>query len=120
MGNDTVQTAVLENEHLPERSFSWKNAEKPLAAREVRMPGEAVRLVRRWRAGAGPVSARIAGKLQSAAGGPGSSGPYVMSGRWWAGEGEREYFHMEGRSGRLLWVYFDRQAGRWMICGQVE
>ena len=120
MGNDAVQTAVLEDEHLPERSFSWKNAEKPLPAREVRMPGEAVRLVRRWKAGARPISARAAGKLHTAAGGPGFSGPYVMSGRWWAGEGRREYYHVEGPDGRLLWVYFDRKAERWVICGQVE
>jgi hypothetical protein len=32
----------------------------------------------------------------------------------------REYYYLQDRSGRLLWVYYDVPAGQWLIQGVVE
>ena len=47
-------------------------------------------------------------------------GPHVISGGWWAGEQQREYYFAESSRGEWLWVYYDRRRGRWFQQGRVE
>ena len=47
-------------------------------------------------------------------------GPYVISGGWWAGGQQREYYFAESGRGELLWVYHDRRRERWYQQGRVE
>ena len=47
-------------------------------------------------------------------------GPYVISGGWWAGAQQREYYFAESGRGELLWVYHDRRRERWYQQGRVE
>ena len=49
-----------------------------------------------------------------------ADGPYVVSGGWWQGEMHREYYFAETKSGRILWVFFDRRRRRWFLQGEVE
>ncbi|MCA9676811.1 MAG: hypothetical protein KC464_17385, partial [Myxococcales bacterium] len=51
------------------------------------------------------------------------TGPYVVSGGWWAAGGRdvhREYHFAEMRRGDCLWLYFDRARRRWFRHGAVE
>ena len=48
------------------------------------------------------------------------SGPYVISGRWWEEDFQRDYYFAETERGQLLWLYFNRSNRRWMISGMVE
>jgi len=47
-------------------------------------------------------------------------GPYVISGAWWRGEVQREYYVAEMRNGDLLWVFYDRRRRQWFLHGQVS
>lgn len=47
-------------------------------------------------------------------------GPYVVSGGWWRAERRRDYHFATLRSGRRLWVYFDRVRRGWYLHGVVE
>ncbi|MCP4603431.1 MAG: DNA polymerase Y family protein [Proteobacteria bacterium] len=47
------------------------------------------------------------------------SGPYVVSGGWWAREVHREYHFAETEAGRILWVYFDKKRRCWFLHGEV-
>ena len=56
---------------------------------------------------------------------PRLKGPYVLSGGWWnansrGGDYRREYYYLEDRSGRLLWLYYDAPQSKWMLQGVVE
>lgn len=54
------------------------------------------------------------------------SGPWVVSGGWWAGAAggqrqdvHREYAYAETRRGDLVWIYYDRRRRRWLEEGVV-
>jgi protein ImuB len=54
------------------------------------------------------------------------SGPWVVSGGWWAGSAgglrqdvHREYAYAETRRGDLIWIYYDRRRRRWLEEGGV-
>jgi protein ImuB len=49
-----------------------------------------------------------------------ASGPYVLSGGWWAkGVTERDYYFFES-SGHLWWAYYDRRRKQFFTQGRVE
>jgi protein ImuB len=48
------------------------------------------------------------------------SGPYLISGGWWQGEVQRDYYFAELRSGALEWVFYDRKRCRWFRQGRVS
>lgn len=47
------------------------------------------------------------------------SGPFVISGGWWAREVRRDYYFVKTRRGDLLWIYHDRVRRRWFLQGGV-
>ena len=136
LGNDSIQIAELESEHLPERSFAWKNAGKPSPAKETAMPGRVIRLVRRMHHrpklfhGGANVGSDVGSDVKldvkahfgsrTVTDGSRLTGPHAISGRWWSDEVDREYYYAETQSGELLWVYYDRLHDQWMINGRVE
>jgi len=144
-GNSCVQRAVLEDEHIPERSYSWEDLGRmpweseqdpraPTSAGSAASEGAAAG---DQRGGRGRREARQA--AQQAARGrqavrrifsdpcppPGQEfvrrwGPYPISGHWWRREQSREYCYAETRTGEILWLRRDGSNGRWRQIGVVE
>jgi protein ImuB len=45
-------------------------------------------------------------------------GPERIAGAWWRGERfVRDYYRLQDESGRWLWVFRERFAGRWFVHG---
>ena len=137
LGNDAVEIAELHDDHLPHAQFSWKRVDR-LAPPRPRVvvdgtPRGTTRtpLVRRILHAPTRLSA-IPNEHNS----PRLKGPYVLSGGWWHGKDchesraenrrdlhgsyRREYYYLEDRSGRLLWLYYDVPESKWMLQGVVE
>ncbi len=124
-GDETVLRAELRAAHLPEARFRFvplANLRVAEFDREGRF-GLVRRILDRPRQLAdqrpGP-DGWLAGGLEA---GPvvRTSGPWIVSGGWWAGvERTREYHYAETRSGPLLWLFFDRVRRRWFLHGTVE
>lgn len=113
-GNEVVRRAVLHDEHLPEQSYSWEQADGPLFPRPPSAPRRGrFRLVR-----------RLLGEPARTAGLPPSmrlvAGPFVVSGKWWLSEERREYYFARDGSGQLLWLYRDEKTGGWTLQGVVD
>jgi nucleotidyltransferase/DNA polymerase involved in DNA repair len=120
-GNDCVQLARLEDEYMPERSYSWEDL--------GRMP---------WESGEDPAVSRAVGKGQALQGRRAVRrifsdtcrpprrefvkfwGPYPISGRWWCGEQSRQYGYAETRTGEILWLCMGGSAKQWRQIGFVE
>lgn len=115
LGNDAVQVAVLHDAHLPEEQFSWRRVERLSPPRPGSASADRPALVRRILAPPTRLSS-----LPSELRDPLLAGPYELSGGWWQSPYRREYYYLEDRAGRLLWVYFDEAADVWMVQGLVE
>ncbi len=116
LGEEAVVRARLQDAHLPERSFTWERMERPLAPEGARRSSAAVpQLVRRLLHTPAPLppAGGAFGRLAL-------SGPYVVAGRWWQEEGERDYYFARAASGRLLWLFYDRRRDAWFLCGEVR
>ena len=124
LGNDAVQIAELHHAHLPHEQFSWKRVDRlappcPHVAADG-APGDTARtpLVRRILHE--PTRLSVIPDEHNT---PRLKGPYVLSGGWWNdhhGSYRREYYYLEDRSGRLLWLYYDAPESKWMLQGVVE
>jgi protein ImuB len=124
LGDQSVVRARLADGHLPEAQFTWEPIDRlsPARPRTVALRP----LVRRIEMKPVPLASRstrepdgwLLGGLQH---GPVEqlSGPYVLSGGWWQGEVERDYYFALLRSGALEWVYYDRKRCRWFRQGRV-
>jgi protein ImuB len=114
-GNSCIQRARLEDEHLPELSYSWENLERLRLGGVkggVQVPNldrrRAVRRIfERPRTSPEPHVPKL-------------WGPYPLSSRWWSEEQQRDYFYAETGSGEILWLYFDRLDKRWLQIGVLE
>lgn len=115
-GEHGVVYAGLCNAHLPSARFAWK----PM----VQVPAHSKPSVIALR----PLVRRIYTHPLSLPGNiPGlavpedcMSGPYVLSGGWWAKGGtHRDYYFFEN-SGHLWWAYYDRRRKGFFLQGQVE
>jgi len=113
--NSCVQRARLEDEHLPELSYSWENLDRlRLAGKKSEVVEQAEdrrRAVRRIFAHPRTPSDLHVPKLW---------GPYPLFSRWWSEEQRRDYFYAETSSGEILWLYFDRLGKRWLQIGVLE
>lgn len=127
-GPEVVTRARLEDQHLPERRFSYE----PLPAagvapgprtepppRPARPPLVRVLLPTPAPLGTMPVHEPEAwlgeyGAVQRA------HGPYRTSGGWWRERIERDYFFLETDRGAVLWVFHDRRSRRWYLHGRVD
>ena len=123
-GEESVSRAVLRSGHLPEAQYEMLPVERMSAPqpRLVSLPPLTRRFFRRprplpprprtepdgwmvWGLEHGPVVQH--------------SGPYLLSGAWWASEIQREYYFTETQRGDLLWIFYDRKRRRWMLHGEV-
>ena len=139
LGDQAVVRAELADGHLPEQAARWfpvtdLAAPTPQRPRAGDGPPPLVRRVLthpRPLLSGPPDLARTHGEqLLRAAAGPGgpavnpvgvrTSGPYLLSGGWWAGEQRRAYHYVEAAGGRMLWVYYDEAQKRWFLQGRVE
>jgi len=147
-GNSCVQRALLEDEHIPERSYSWEDlrrmpweserdfrasvsagstAAESTAAGDLMVVEQAQRLQPE---GQGvqlrPVVGQAVRRIFSDPCPPPRQdftrywGPYPISGRWWWGEQSRQYCYGETRSGEILWMRSNRSEGQWLQIGVVE
>jgi len=145
-GNGCVQRARLEDEHLPERSYSWKDLcrmpreseQDPAASSSKKIPagwegrgaleGRAVRAQP-----AVPLAAQQTVRGRRAVRRIFSEpclpprrefaehwGPYPISGRWWCGEQSRQYGYAETVTGEVLWLCRDGSNNQWRQIGVVE
>jgi len=48
------------------------------------------------------------------------TGPERLSGGWWQGEVDREYWFAHTVHGDLLWLFYDCHRGQWFQQGWVE
>jgi protein ImuB len=129
LGPDAVVRARLLDRHLPEAAFLWEPIEslasagrspsasdgKPtlvrrILARPMTLPQHSRHLHDDGWLIRGPSHGSVA-KL---------SGPFILSGGWWAKAQHREYHFAATTSGEILWVFLDRERGRWFLQGQVE
>ncbi len=113
LGNDSVQRARLENDYLPEKCYSWQTIEKPTAAAQFGRDSEPKCMVRRIFRQPEPINQERKDVSRL-------TGPYVISGRWWEEDFQRDYYFAETKRGQLLWLYYNRSNRRWMISGMVE
>lgn len=122
--DDVVVKAAMRDRHSPEGAYMWE----PMHAIGLPHPrlDAPVLLVRRILAkaqplphppGRGPDGWRVLGPL----GEPVErwSGPYRLSGGWWRGGLERDYYFAELPGGELLWVYYDHMRARWFLQGEI-
>lgn len=125
-GNDAIRKAVLRDAHLPEAQFGWERFEKLVVPQPKDRPRQ---LIRRVESAPKPFTPRrhalrddgwvLAGLEEGAV--DKLHGPYLLSGGWWRGaEAHREYVFVETRSGKCLWLYWDRKRRRWYQQGAVE
>lgn len=122
LGDAAVVQAELREGHLPEATFRWRPLaamEVPQTAREPSSPRLVRSVLDRPRL-LTPVAADDRGRGDPVVDVQGLSGPYAISGGWWAGERHREYYFAETRRGDILWVYYDRSRRRWFLQGIVE
>jgi len=129
LGPEAVVRARLLDRHLPEAAFLWEPIESLASAgRSPSASDGKPTLVRRIlaRPAALPQHSRHLHDDGWLIRGPshGSvaklSGPFIVSGGWWAKAQHREYHFAATTSGEILWVFLDRERGRWFLQGQVE
>jgi protein ImuB len=129
LGNNSVQRARLENDYLPEKCYSWETIEKPAAvqisrtaklskaqqrsADKLSNDSEPICMIRRIFRQPEPINQERKDVSRL-------SGPYVISGRWWDEDFQRDYYFAETERGELLWLYYNRSNRSWMISGMVE
>lgn len=111
LGNQSVQEAVLCDEHVPEQRFRWEPFHR------LKLPPKSNALV------SGLVR-RIQKKAQLVKGFSLSSrallwGPYVLEGCWWSNAVDRKEYYVKDRTGFMKWVFFDGYRKRWFLQGEV-
>jgi hypothetical protein len=126
----------LADEHIPERRYSWEDLVKMPWASE--MDRSELDRAEPASAGSRDTECRAGGLGQAVGIRQGVRrifcdpcplptqkfdrywGPYLFTGRWWSGEGSREYYYAETKDGEIHWLCFDRTDGLWRQIGVVE
>ena len=130
-GNDCVGRFVPRDEHLPDETAAWERIDRPPDTAShsdtASAPTTVARapLVRRILAEPVPLALSVlrAGEVNDGTRDDGRcirTGPYIVSGRWWADEYLREYYYLETADGSVLWVFRDGIRDRWMLQGFLE
>ena len=126
-GHNSVVRAKLLARHLPESSFRWEpihEVNAPAPAPAVAGVGSSLPLVRRLYAEPVALPPMPTHEPEGWLGVHGSvqqmHGPYRISGGWWLGRIERDYFYAETTTGEILWLYYDRPRRRWFLHGIVD
>jgi protein ImuB len=130
-GNGAVTSARLHDSHLPERSFSWVQMERPiLPAPSGHLPSGHLPAADRCQ-GLSDLPAAVrriffepkrapAGQRAPAR----TVGPFTVSGSWWGSPGKdsaylRDYYFASSPEG-IAWLYEDRLDGSSWIQGTVD
>lgn len=127
LGEGAVSRAELRECHVPEAAFVYRSViagragpadavracdadrptrlfERPVVARVVALSPDGPVSRVEWNAGVHDIGACI--------------GPERLRGRWWEGERlMRDYFKVQDRRGRWLWLYRDLAATGWFVHG---
>jgi protein ImuB len=133
LGDTAVVHARLRDGHLPEARFTWEPMDSVPPAAPTRSDRSdpsrhqiQATLVRRVEPKPRPLPPRPAREpdgwlLDDPREGPVErlSGPHRLSGGWWQGEVDRDYYFAEVRSGALYWIFYDRRRRRWFMQGEV-
>jgi len=125
-GDRAVLGARLRDGHLPEASFAWEALHKlrPARPRRISYPPLVRRILHRPPVIAHGLPRKPEASLHALLDDgvliAEPRGPYIVSGGWWGREIHREYYFVQTRRGRLLWIYFDRRRGKWFQQGAVE
>mgnify|MGYP000240412183 CR=1 FL=1 len=127
-GDAAVTRARLRPAHLPEAGFAWEpvtattcpkvqdvpanhgaDPGAPLCRRLLARPRPLAPWTGsddgRWLAGTGLVRGAVIRM----------TGPYRVSGGWWARTVERDYYFAETSAGDIAWVYHDGPRRRWFL-----
>jgi protein ImuB len=123
MGEGTVRRFRLRDGHLPESRYTSEAVERLPAPRS--RPGGGDHLVRRILARPRPIPPPHQGADGRFPAEPGGEitrliGPELLSGGWWQGEVDREYWFARTARGDLLWLFYDRCRRQWFQQGRVE
>ena len=102
--------------HLPSGQFEWEPLEHLPVACAARVVASRP-LVRRIYATPVPVS--TPGFCRADFSGP-RNGPYILSGGWWGGGVQRDYYFAPADTGALRWMYYDHRKKRVFLQGAVE
>jgi protein ImuB len=113
-GDQAVVRARICNAHSPAAQFVWEplaqapmgSAPRVVASRPLvrRIYAQPLRLPRSI------LETSVERKL----------GPYILSGGWWAGGVDRDYYFVQTHGGHIWWVYYDHQRACYFLQGQVE
>lgn len=125
LGNDAVLSVHLHDGHLPEARYKLEAlTELPMPA--PRQTGKRP-LARRIYTPPRPLPPRTRHEpdgwlVAGVAEGPVEEviGPQIVSGGWWMRELHRSYYYVRTRSGRWLWIFYDRNRRRWYLHGEVQ
>jgi protein ImuB len=144
-GDEAVVRARLTEGHLPEARYAWESVlhlpkarpsmqRNPTLVRRLFSRPACLGTMPQFRLQAQP-ELRVQGESVSKASAElpvgrvvRSWGPYILSGEWWQGSGERgcpppihrQYYFLETARGDVLWVYYDGPRRQWFLQGQVE
>lgn len=128
-GEDVVCKAELVDAHLPEAQFRWVPVSQLTRPRddEVSVLGPGQPLVRRLLPKPEPVVGSTrrnpkTGALSLVHRGEALSltGPYRVSGGWWAKEVARDYYYARAASGAMWWMFYDAQRAGWFVHAKVD
>ncbi len=125
LGPERVTGAALAESHIPERAFQLRSVldpargqsapvlplERPTTLLDRPAPAEVMALTPD-----GPVMRlRWAGRDATILA---CIGPERIAPEWWRGDSAtRDYYRVQDDSGRWLWLYLERESGRWFVHG---
>jgi len=127
-GEDVVCKAELVDAHLPEAKFRWVDAGQLLRPAKHEEPGVACgTLVRRFLKKPAPLAGSLQHDAQTGAlvlicAGEqlALTGPYRVSGGWWAKDVARDYYYARATSGPMWWVFYDLTRAGWFLQATVD
>jgi len=123
LGEGAVGRFHLYDAHLPEGQYASEALENLPTPRS--RPGGGGHLVRRILARPRPIPPPRRGSEGQFPCEPEGAithlaGPERLSGGWWQGEVDREYWFAQTARGDLLWLFYDRHHRQWFQQGWVE
>lgn len=146
-GNDAVRHAVLHDEHLPEKRYTWEAVVNPIFPTSP-VSLQAGPLQAESAQGVSTVPTHVGPEVKPAQNGPLKAGrpfrvvrrlfegtapvgpllkslrlvagPFVYTGKWWLTEERREYYLARGPRGGLLWIYREDRTGNWRFQGMAD
>jgi len=134
-GEQAVTRARLRPAHLPEAGFTWEPVAEATCPKVQDLPANHHEAL-----AAPPLCRRLLPRPRPLPPWPGRdddgswlgstglvrgavvrmTGPYRVSGGWWARTVERDYYFAETSAGDIAWVYHDRPRARWFLHGLMD